>query len=161
MFLRSICWLSPDYLWLYSPLLDLDRFFSFLIFYTVGRTPWTGDQLVARPLPKHRTAHTQNKRTHISMPWVGIEPTILVFEWAKTIHDFDRAAGLAVAQAVSHRAPTTATRVQVQARSIGFVVDKVALGQVFSDYFGFPCQFSFHRLLHIHHHLSSGTGAIS
>jgi hypothetical protein len=30
------------YLWLYSPLLDLCRFFSFLIFYTVGRTPWTG-----------------------------------------------------------------------------------------------------------------------
>jgi hypothetical protein len=27
---------------------------------------------------------------------------------------------------------------------VGFVVDKVALGQVFSEYFGFPCQ-SFHR----------------
>jgi hypothetical protein len=26
---------------------------------------------------------------------------------------------------------------------VGFVVDKVALGQVFSKYFGFPCQ-SFH-----------------
>jgi hypothetical protein len=25
-------------------------------------------------------------------------------------------------------------------------VEKVALGQVFSKYFGFPCQFSFHRL---------------
>jgi hypothetical protein len=24
--------------------------------------------------------------------------------------------------------------------------------------FGFPCQFSVHRLLHIHHHLSSGAG---
>jgi hypothetical protein len=41
---------------------------------------------------------------------------------------------------------------------VGFVVNKVALGQVFSEYFGFPCQFSFHRLLHIHHHLSSGAG---
>jgi hypothetical protein len=40
------------------------------------------------------------------------------------------------------------------------VVDKVALGQVFSEYFGFLCQFSFHRLLHIHHHLSSGAGTI-
>jgi hypothetical protein len=39
-------------------------------------------------------------------------------------------------------------------------VDKVALGQVFSEYFGFPCQFSFHRLLHTHHHLSSGAGTI-
>jgi hypothetical protein len=33
---------------------------------------------------------------------------------------------------------------------VGFVVDKVALEAVFSDYFGFPCQFSFHRMLHIH-----------
>jgi hypothetical protein len=28
-----------------------------------------------------------------------------------------------------------------------FVVDKVALGWFFSEYFGFPCQFSFHQLL--------------
>jgi hypothetical protein len=28
-----------------------------------------------------------------------------------------------------------------------FVVDKVALGQVFSKYFDLPCQFSFHQLL--------------
>jgi hypothetical protein len=42
---------------------------------------------------------------------------------------------------------------------VGFVVDKVALGQVFSEYFGFPCQFAFHRLLQIHH-LSSGAGTI-
>jgi uncharacterized protein YihD (DUF1040 family) len=31
---------------------------------------------------------------------------------------------------------------------VGFVVDKMALGQVFSEYFGFPCQSSFHQLLH-------------
>jgi hypothetical protein len=42
---------------------------------------------------------------------------------------------------------------------MGYVVDKVAPGQVFSEYFGFPCQFSFHRLLHIHHP-SSGAGTI-
>jgi hypothetical protein len=41
---------------------------------------------------------------------------------------------------------------------VGYVVDKVALGQVFSQYFSFPCQFSFHRLLHTH--LSSGAGTI-
>jgi hypothetical protein len=41
---------------------------------------------------------------------------------------------------------------------VGFVVDKVALEEVFSEYFGFPCQFSFHPLLHIHYHLSSGAG---
>jgi hypothetical protein len=39
---------------------------------------------------------------------------------------------------------------------VGFVVDKVAMGQIFSECFDFPCQFSFHRLLHIHHYLSSG-----
>jgi hypothetical protein len=42
-----------------------------------------------------------------------------------------------------------------------FVVDKVALGQVFSEYFGFPCQSSFHHLLHNHPHLSSGACTIS
>jgi hypothetical protein len=33
---------------------------------------------------------------------------------------------------------------------VGFVVDKMALGQVFFQYFGFYCQFSFHQLLYIH-----------
>jgi hypothetical protein len=42
--------------------------------------------------------------------------------------------------------------------NVGFVVDEVALGQVFSEYFGFPCQFSFHRMLHTH--LSPGAGTI-
>jgi hypothetical protein len=41
---------------------------------------------------------------------------------------------------------------------VGFVVDKVALEQVFSEYFGFPCQISFHRLLHAD--ISSGAGTI-
>jgi hypothetical protein len=36
---------------------------------------------------------------------------------------------------------------------VGFVVDKGALGQVFSEYFGFPCQSSFHQFLHHHNHL--------
>jgi hypothetical protein len=45
---------------------------------------------------------------------------------------------------------------------MGFVMDKVALGQVFSEYFGFPCQLSFHRLFHItrNHHVLSGAGTI-
>jgi hypothetical protein len=38
--------------------------------------------------------------------------------------------GRAIAQAVSRWLPTAAARVR-------FVVDKVALGQVFSEYFGF------------------------
>jgi hypothetical protein len=44
--------------------------------------------------------------------------------------------------------------------NVGFVVNRVAMGRVFFEYFGFPCQFSFHRLLHIHHHLSSWAGTI-
>jgi hypothetical protein len=32
---------------------------------------------------------------------------------------------------------------------VGLVVDEAALGQVFSEYFGFPCQ-SFHQFLHHH-----------
>jgi hypothetical protein len=39
-------------------------------------------------------------------------------------------------------------------------VNKVALGQVFSEYLFFPCQFAFHQLLHNHHRLSSETGTI-
>jgi hypothetical protein len=74
------------YLWLYSPLLDLGRIFSFLIFYTVVRTPWTGDQSVVRPLRIHRTIQTQNKRTQTFMSQVVFELTIPVFEWAKTVH---------------------------------------------------------------------------
>jgi hypothetical protein len=35
---------------------------------------------------------------------------------------------------------------------MGFVVDKVALGQIFYEYIGIPCQFAFHRLHHHHHH---------
>jgi hypothetical protein len=37
--------------------------------FTDGRSPWTGDQLVARPIPKHRTTQTQKKaHTHIKHP---------------------------------------------------------------------------------------------
>jgi hypothetical protein len=32
--------------------------------FTDGRILWTSDQLVARPLPKHRTTQTQNKHIH-------------------------------------------------------------------------------------------------
>jgi hypothetical protein len=40
------------------------------------------------------------------------------------------------------------------------MVDEMALRKVFSEYFGFTWQFAFHRLLHIHHQLSSGAGTI-
>jgi hypothetical protein len=75
-----------------QPFVDLGRFFSFLIFYTVCTTPWTGDQPVARPLPTHRTIQTHNKRIQTSMAQVGFEPTIPVFERRKIVHALDRAA---------------------------------------------------------------------
>jgi hypothetical protein len=60
--------------------------------------------------------------------------------------------GSAIAEAVSRWLPTAATRVRARAWQVGFMVGKVASGQVFSEYFGFPCQnHSFHQLLHHHH----------
>jgi hypothetical protein len=38
------------------------------------------------------------------------------------------------------------------------MVDKVALGRVSSEYFGFPCQSSFHQILH--HHNQPGLATI-
>jgi hypothetical protein len=52
--------------------------------------------------------------------------------------------GRAVAQAVSRWLPTAAAWVRTRAGHVGFVMDKVVPGQVFSEYFGFPCQSSFH-----------------
>jgi hypothetical protein len=64
-------------------------------------------------------------------------------------------------EAVSHRLPTVVALVRAQASHVGFVMDKMALDQVLSEYFGFPYQFSFHRLFHIHHHhLSFGASTI-
>jgi hypothetical protein len=62
--------------------------------FTDGRTPWMGDQLVARPLSKHRKRQTQkNAHTHqTSMPWMGSEPTIPASERAKTEHALDCSA---------------------------------------------------------------------
>jgi hypothetical protein len=60
-----------------------------------------------------------------------------------------------VIQAVSRWLPTAGPRVRVR---LGFVVDKLELGQVLSEYFGFLCN-SFHLQLH-NHHPSSGAGTI-
>jgi hypothetical protein len=59
---------------------------------------WTFTQSVGllgrgiSPLPAHRTARTQNKRTQTSMPQVAFEPTIPLFERAKTVHALEFAA---------------------------------------------------------------------
>jgi hypothetical protein len=44
---------------------------------------------------------------------------------------------------------------------VGFVVGKVALWQVFTEYFGFPCQFSFSQLLYIYYTFSHERSTVS
>jgi hypothetical protein len=67
--------------------------------------------------------------------------------------------GCAIAQAVSRWLLTAAARVQAWVWS-GRICggQSGALGQVFSEYFGFPCQSSFYQILH--HHPSPGAGTI-
>jgi hypothetical protein len=64
---------------------------QFLNIYTVGRTLWMGNHSIARPQSAHRTTQIQNKRTQTSMPQVGFEPTIAVFERAETVYALNRA----------------------------------------------------------------------
>jgi hypothetical protein len=66
--------------------------------------------------------------------------------------------GRAVVQAVSRRLPTAAAQVRSQVRSCGICGGQSVTGQVSSEYFGFPCQFSFYQMFH--NHLSSGAGTI-
>jgi hypothetical protein len=61
-----------------------------------------------------------------------------------------------VGQSVSRWIPTTVARILGQVNLCGICGGLRGNGLVFSEYFGFPCPFSFHRMLHIHHHLSSG-----
>jgi hypothetical protein len=75
------------YLWLYSPCGPW-QIFQAVNLYTVGRTPWTGDQPVA---PTHIT-QTRNKHRQMSMPGVAFEPMIPLFKLTKTVHALDRAA---------------------------------------------------------------------
>jgi hypothetical protein len=58
--------------------------------------------------------------------------------------------GRTIAQVVSRWLPTAAARIRARIWLVGLVVDKVALEQIFSEYFGFPCQSSFHQTLHHH-----------
>jgi hypothetical protein len=61
--------------------------------------------------------------------------------------------GNAIAEAVSRWLPTATARARARIWQMEFVVDKVASVQVFSEYFGFPCQNRlFHQLHHHHNH---------
>jgi hypothetical protein len=62
------------------------------VFWPLSLPVPTCDQAVARPLPKHRTTQTQNKRTQTFTPQVGFEPTIPVFVREKIVHALDREA---------------------------------------------------------------------
>jgi hypothetical protein len=79
--------------------------------------------------------------------------------YLKVFNDLHNETGRAIAQAVSRRLPTAAAWVRAQFRSCGICGGQSGTGVGFSEYFGFLCQFSFHRLLHTHH-LSSGAGII-
>jgi hypothetical protein len=92
-------------LWLHSSLLSPGLFYSCLVLYSVIRTPWTGDQPVATPLPTHRTTRTHNKRTQTSMTLVGSEPTTPMFGRAKTVHTLDRPTKLGVDLGQERRSP--------------------------------------------------------
>jgi hypothetical protein len=76
------------------------------------------------------------------------------FDWLLT-----RCIGRAISQAVSRWLPTAAARVRVQVMSCGICGGQSGTGAGLLRVLGFPCQFSFHRLLHTHH-LSSGAGTI-
>jgi hypothetical protein len=68
----------------------LFQFVDLFIIHSIGL--FDGDQSVARLLPAHGTAQTQNKRTQTSIPSIGFEPTIPVIERVKTVHALDSAA---------------------------------------------------------------------
>jgi hypothetical protein len=61
---------------------------SFLIH--TGRTPWTGNQPVTRPLT-NTEQHKHRINIQTSMPRVGFEPTISAFERSKTVHVLEAA----------------------------------------------------------------------
>jgi hypothetical protein len=50
----------------------------------------------------------------------------------------------AIAEAVIRWLPTAVARFRALVWQVGFVVNKVASRQVFSEYFGFTCQKRFH-----------------
>jgi hypothetical protein len=55
-----------------------------------------------------------------------------------------------ITQKGSRRIATASAEDSIPQRHVGFVVVKVALVQLLCEHFGFPSQFSFHKLLHIH-----------
>jgi hypothetical protein len=84
---------------------------------------------------------------------ITVEISFTTSEKARQMRQLYCLLGHAVAQAVSHWLSTAAARVRPRSGHVGFVVDKLALGQVFSLYFFFLHQSSFHQIVHPHNHL--------
>jgi hypothetical protein len=61
--------------------------------------------------------------------------------------------GRDIAQGVSRWLPTVAARVRARVCSSGICGGQSGAGTVFPEYFGFPCQSLFHKILHPHSHL--------
>jgi hypothetical protein len=77
-----------------QPVWALAAFYSPDLF-TIGSTPWTCDQPVARSLPKHRTAQTQNKRIYYTLnihSQGGIRTHNHGLRAIETVHASDRSA---------------------------------------------------------------------
>jgi hypothetical protein len=80
------------YVRLYSPLLDLGRFFSFLILYTVGRDSLDGGS-ARRKAATCTQIKTNTEWSHTDIDALsGIRTTIPAFERAKTAYALDPAA---------------------------------------------------------------------
>jgi hypothetical protein len=67
--------------------------------------------------------------------------------------------GRAVAQEVSRRFTQRRPGFDLRSSQEEFVTEKVGLGKVYAEYFGFLSQL-FHRLLHTNHHQSYGSGTV-
>jgi hypothetical protein len=85
------------------------------------------------------------------MAVVGFD-SIIISAGTQHANSLTELGGLAIAQAVSRWLPTAWARVRARVWQVEFVVEKVALGQVFSEYFGFPCQSLFHQIFLHHNH---------
>jgi hypothetical protein len=75
------------YLWLYSSSLGLGYIFSFLVYYTIGRTLLTADQPIVRPLPTQDNTNRINAHRNPCLKW--FESKVSVFKRATTVHALD------------------------------------------------------------------------
>jgi hypothetical protein len=74
----------------------------YLILFAARRTPWMGDQPVAKPLLTHRTIQTTNKLTQITATQVGCDPKTLVFERLNIVNVLDTATSVVISDSKDH-----------------------------------------------------------